>query len=213
MNETRAKVFKTSFETRAGDDGKIGTVTGLPVVYSSEEDLGWFREIIMPGALDKTDLRDVLFFVNHDTRKVALARSRNNNAKSTMRLAVDERGLNIEADLDIENNAEARSLYSAISRGDIDGMSFMFVVGSEEWEALDTDSPLRRITEIKQIIEVSAVTFPAYSDTTISARSEKEPDGLSAALDSARAAVDTAINGKAELELLREKTLILGGLK
>ena len=77
-----------------------------------------------------------------------------------MQLRVDSAGMEIDVDLDTENNADARALYSAVSRGDITGMSFMFAVGDEEWDNIDTDHPTRRIKEISSVVEVSAVTFP-----------------------------------------------------
>ena len=80
----------------------------MPIVYDSKTDLGYFAEVIERGSLDKTDLKDVRFLVNHDTNKIPLARSRNNNKNSTMRLKPTDKGLEIEADLDVENNADAR---------------------------------------------------------------------------------------------------------
>ena len=97
-----------------------------------------------------------------------------------MQLLIDNDGLNIRAQLDVENNSEARALYSAVQRGDISGMSFMFSVDTDEWEKQDTDYPTRRIKKIASVVEVSAVTFPAYEQTEISTRSAKE-------LESARA--------------------------
>lgn len=199
-----------NFEVRAEetDDGNI--ITGRPVVYNSRTDLGWFDEIIEPGALNNTDLTDVRFLVNHDTSKIPLARSRRNNGNSTMQLTTDNDGLGIRVTLDTENNSEARALYSAVQRGDISGMSFMFGIRDEEWEDLDSDHPTRHIKDISTIVEVSAVTFPAYDTTEINARSKE-------ALDNARSAVETARQQNAnsvdtELELLKEKTKILGGL-
>lgn len=184
-------------EVRAEKTENKYTIKGLPIVFNSETDLGWFRETIASGALDKTDLKDVRFLVNHDLNKIPLARSRNNNKNSTMRLKVTERGLEIEADLDVENNSEARSLYSAVERGDISGMSFMFSIRDDKWTDVDTDSPLRTITDISQVIEVSAVTLPAYESTEISARDKTALDSAKASLDSERQ--------KRELELLKEK--------
>lgn len=199
-----------NFEVRAEetDDGNI--ITGRPVVYNSRTDLGWFDEIIEPGALNNTDLTDVRFLVNHDTSKIPLARSRRNNGNSTMQLTTDNDGLGIRVTLDTENNSEARALYSAVQRCDISGMSFMFGIRDEEWEDLDSDHPTRHIKDISTIVEVSAVTFPAYGTTEINARSKE-------ALDNARSAVETARQQNAnsvdtELELLKEKTKILGGL-
>ena len=128
-----------------------------------------------------------------------------------MQLTTDNDGLGIRVTLDTENNSEARSLYSAVQRGDISGMSFMFGIRDEEWENLDSDHPTRHIKDISTVVEVSAVTFPAYESTEINARSKE-------ALENARSAVETARQQSAssvetdELELLKEKSKILGGL-
>lgn len=201
--------FEIRAEKKEGEESKGKyTLYGLPIVYDSRTDIGWFDEIIEQGALDKADLKDVRFLVNHDLSKIPLARSRNNNANSTMRLKVTDKGLEVEIDLDADNNTDARNLYSAISRGDITGMSFMFGIDGEAWENLDSDHPTRRITSISTVVEVSAVTFPAYEATEIYARDKSALDNAKVALDNARAAVDTA-NEKRELELLKLKTLYL----
>lgn len=201
----RSYNFEIRAEQKAGEDNKGKyTLYGLPIVYDSRTDIGWFDEIIEAGALDKADLKDVRFLVNHDLSKIPLARSRKNNANSTMRLKVTDKGLEVEIDLDVENNADARNLYSAVSRGDIDGMSFMFGIDREEWENLESDHPTRRIKSISTVIEVSAVTFPAYEATEIYARDKKALDNAKIALDNARASVDTD-NEKRELELLKIK--------
>lgn len=114
-----------NFEVRAEETEAGNIITGRPIVYNSRTDLGWFDEIIEPGALNNTDLTDVRFLVNHDTSKIPLARSRRNTANSTMQLTTDNDGLGIRVTLDVENNSEARALYSAVQRGDISGMSFM----------------------------------------------------------------------------------------
>ena len=197
--------FDIRAEQKEGEDNKGKyTLYGLPIVYDSRTDIGWFDEIIERGALDKADLKDVRFLVNHDLSKIPLARSRNNNANSTMRLKVTDKGLEVEIDLDADNNTDARNLYSAITRGDISGMSFMFGINGEEWENLKSDHPTRRIKSISTVVEVSAVTFPAYEATEIYARDKTALDNAKIALDSARAAVDTA-NEKRELELLKIK--------
>ena len=124
------------------------------------------------------------FLVNHDTSMIPLARSRNNNENSTMQLIVDEKGLSVRVALDVTNNAEARALYSAVKRGDISGMSFMFSVAEQDWKDLASGYPKRHIIKIASIVEVSAVTFPAYDDTEINARG--------GALESARTALESA---------------------
>lgn len=205
-----------SFDVAAEETENGQTITGRPIVYNSRTDMGFFDEIIDEGALNTTDLTDVRFLVNHDTKKIPLARSRKNTANSTMQLTPDNEGLKIRVSLDTENNADARSLYSAVKRGDITGMSFMFGVEREEWENLESEHPLRRIKEISSVVEVSAVTFPAYEATEIQARSKE-------ALDNARSAVETARQKSAdinsvdtELQLLKAKTqtlILLGGTR
>ena len=193
------------FEVRAEQNEEHGHyLTGQPIVYNKRTNLGWYDEIIKDGALADTDLRDVRFLVNHNTDMIPLARSRNNNTNSTMQMTVvPEAGMDIRVDIDTENNAEAKSLYSAVSRGDISGMSFMFSVDGEEWEDIDSDHPTRTITAISKVFEVSAVTFPAYEATSISAR------GLSDALESAKASLESAKAAKREVERRKQKIRIL----
>lgn len=188
-----------SFEMRTENTEEHGDhIVGMPIVFGQRTNLGYFDEVIDQHALDNTDLRDVRFLVNHDTSKIPLARSRNNNANSTMQMEVTEGGMNIRVDLDTENNSEARNLYSAIKRGDISGMSFAFLVDGDAWADLESDHPTRTITSISRVFEVSAVTFPAYEATSISAR-----DDL-AALESARSALESAQRAE-KLEKLRNK--------
>ena len=170
---------------------------------------GWFNEVIDTGAFQKADLRDVPLVINHDFTKIPLARSRRNNGNSTLTLSIDEIGLAIRAKLDVENNADARALYSAVERGDLDGMSFAFRVEDEEWQNLDTDMPTRRIKSISKVFEVSACTFPQYESTDLQARSNNAPDSAKKALDNARA---QSLDKDNELEILKIKNRILGGL-
>lgn len=180
------EIRQISFDIRALKDEKRGSyITGRPIVYGSMTDLGYFNEIIEPGALANTDLRDVPFFVNHNIDMIPLARSRNNNANSTMQLAVVDEGMDIGVYLDTERNSDSRSLYSAVDRGDISGMSFMFLVDKDSWEDRDSDHPTRHIVSIAKVFEVSAVTFPAYAATSLQAR------GLPDALDSAKAILES----------------------
>lgn len=199
-----------NFEIRAEETERGNIITGRPIVYNSRTDLGWYDEIIEPGALNNTDLTDVRFLVNHDTSKIPLARSRRNNGNSTMQLTVDNDGMTIRVILDTENNSEARALYSAVQRGDISGMSFMFNINDEEWENLDSDHPTRHIREISVVVEVSAVTFPAYEATDINARSREALDNARSAVETARQQRDASLDSD-EKEKLRLQIEILGG--
>lgn len=198
-----------NFEIRA-ENGEQGTIiTGRPIVYNSRTDLGWFDEVIESGALDGANLNDVRFLVNHDRSMIPLARSRRNNGNSTMQLSVDLEGLLIDRiSLDTENNTTARALYSAVERGDITGMSFMFSIDDEEWENLESDHPTRHIRKIGSVVEVSAVTFPAYEATEIYARSKEALENARSALENARRQTAKSVDTDT-LALLKEKTKIL----
>ena len=195
------------FDVRADQNEEHGHfLAGTPIVYNEVTELGYCNEIIDRGALDEADLRDVRFLINHNTDMIPLARSRNNNANSTMQLEVTDGGMNIRVDLDIENNAEAKSLYSAVERGDLDGMSFMFTVDADAWEDLESDHPTRHIEKLGKVFEVSAVTFPAYEATTISAR------GLDEALESARLSLESAKAEQKAIEAHKQKIRIMKGV-
>lgn len=188
MENIEKRAFLCEVRTRE-DEERGNILEGVPIVFNQMTDLGWCNEIIEPTALDNADMKDVRFLVNHDINSIPFARSRNNNKNSTMQLEVKEDGLHIRVDLDTEKNPRAQELHSAVERGDIDQMSFMFRVDGEKWEDLDSDHPTRHITSISKIFEVSAVTFPAYEGTSLNARST---DDGHASLESARKALENA---------------------
>ena len=199
MNKEK-RAYMCDVQTRT-DETHGNVLEGVPIVYDAETDIGgMWKEIIDRGALDQADLKDVRFLVNHDVDSIPLARSRNNNENSTMQMTVEPDGLHVRVDLDTEGNPRAKGLYSAIKRQDISGMSFMFSVKNDKWENLDTDYPVRHITALDKVFEVSAVTFPAYEQTSINARSVETGK---ASLDSAREALENA----RKVEELRKQIL------
>ena len=208
-NQAQEKLITRAYaveDFRAQESEKGKRIVGHAAVFGRMTNIGgWFNEIIERGAFEESDLTDVLLFVNHDMRKIPLARSRRNNGNSTMTLSIDDKGLLTDSLLDVERNSEALSLYSAVDRGDISGMSFMFRVKEDKWEDLDTDMPTRRILKIGKVFEVSAVNLPAYEDTDLSARDK-------VALENARRALDSAKeleSSRGAIEVLRLRAQIL----
>ena len=174
-------------EIRAEENEEQGAVIeGYPIVFNQETDLGEWREVIDPASISEKQLRDVALMVGHDFGMIPLAHSRRNNGSGTMQLTPDENGVKMRAVLDVKNNPKAAEAYSAIRRGDMTGMSFAFVVNEEGWEDLDGEKPLRRITGMSDIYEVSLVAFPAYKGTSVQAASEGP------ALESVRASLESA---------------------
>ena len=197
--------YTAQLRAAGADEQNAGhIVEGLAAVYEQEtvirDFFGEFVEVIRAGAFDECDFDDVRLLINHNFDGVALARSRRNNKSDkpdTMQLWVDENGVNIKADLDTENNEQARALYSAISRGDMDGMSFCFYVTEEgqRWSTKDGKN-YREILKVSKVIEVSAVNFPAYGGTNIDSRSL---DSDKRALDNYRARLDNRDNNNGKL--------------
>ena len=206
MSELVSRAF-TKFEIRKDEEEKIGHITGVPIVYEQETDIGgWFGETIARGAISEDVLKDVAFFYNHDLNTKPLARTRTGK----LALKIENDGVHMDAEVNLERS-DSKDLYLAIQDGDIDGMSFMFRVESEEWTDLETDYPKRRITKIGYVQEVSAVNYPAYGGTSINARANLSLDSDKQALDNARAAVVDTTEELA-LEKAKNKNLLkLGG--
>jgi HK97 family phage prohead protease len=202
--------FRAVQQPIAGVDDTEKVLVGHAAVFDSMTNIGgWYNEIIERGAFDGCNFDDVLFCVNHDTRKIPLARSRRNNGNSTMQISIDSVGMLVKAILDTENNMEARQLYSSVDRGDMDGMSFIFQVDQDQWEGLDTDMPTRRIQKIATVYEAGAVNWPAYEATDINARDKMALDNAKLALDNARS---QELDNSKELDIYKLKNKILGGI-
>jgi hypothetical protein len=194
-------------DIRAVEDGNV--IEGHAAVFGQTYDMyGCWSETIARSAFDNTDFSDVLFSINHDLSRIPLARSRNNNENSTLRLTIDNQGLGTRAVLDTENNAEAKALYGSVMRGDISGMSYIFRVRKDEWTELDSDYPKRMITDIAKVYETSAVSFPANPGTDISTRSQSALESAQKTLESARVRAKE-LDSSAEVKILKLKNQIL----
>lgn len=144
-------------------------VTGYGSVFSSQsEDLGGFREIIAEGAFDGRLNDDVRALFNHDPNFV-LGRTKS----GTLSLSVDKNGL--KYDVDFPDTTIASDLLTSIKRGDVDQSSFAFTVDQDGQEFTEVDGVIiRTITKVTRLYDVSPVTYPAYPDATVGARSLQE---------------------------------------
>lgn len=197
----------SQYEVRKSENENIGHITGVPIVFEQATDIGgWFSETIARGAISEEVLRDVALFYNHDLNTKPLARTRTGKLK----FSIENDGVHMDADVNLKRS-DANDLYLSIEDGDIDGMSFMFRIESEEWTDLDTDYPKRRITKIGYVQEVSAVNYPAYEGTSINARANESLDSDKNALDNARAKVVDTASILALEKAKNENLLKLGG--
>jgi hypothetical protein len=151
------RYFETELkaETR---EGKETVIIGHGAVFNSlSENLGGFREMILPGAFDDVLKDDVRALFNHNSDKI-LGRTKSN----TLVLTVDEKGLRYE--ITPPDTSYANDLLMSLKRGDITQSSFGFNIEKDNWKE-DTDGRvIREIIKIKRLWDVSPVTFPAYPD-------------------------------------------------
>lgn len=188
MKETRITTIKAETRakaTPAGVDESL-LIQGTPIVFDVptviNDPAGSYTEIIRRGALDGCDLTDTRLLYNHDLSKVPLART-----PKTMTLELGPAGLNMSAVL--PDTEEARSVYTAVKRGDISGMSFAFTV-PKGGDRYDPQTNTREILKIDKILECSVVPFPAYPQSSVEARAAIDANST----DETKEAMKVAIN-------------------
>ena len=203
------KSFYRAIEANVTPGEGEGVIDALPVVFNSysvpiydwmvEEE---FREIILPNALDETDLSDVLLLVNHDEMMIPLARTREggNDGLGVLKLEITDKGLHINTKLDIENSIQAREIYTAVKNGVMRGMSFCFYLmeGDSRFYRDENDILIHEISKIRAITEVSIVTYPAYPSAEVSTRQKRS-------LENDKRELDNFFRREKEVQMLREK--------
>lgn len=155
------------YEMKATEVKDGNYVYGYAALFNSmSEELFGFREIIDPGAFDQTDISDVRALFNHDSN-LLLARTKS----GTLDLEIDQNGLKYE--FEAPNTSYGKDLVELMKRGDVTQSSFGFTIASdgEYWEVRDGEIPIRHITRVEKLYDVSPVTYPAYPDTSVAVRS------------------------------------------
>lgn len=152
-------------QLRAQMDGD--TLRGHGAVFGQATELfpGYFEQIArgaFDGILDRSDT-DVRALVNHDPTMLLGRQS-----AGTLRLKVDDEGLAFEVDL--PDTSYARDLRSLVARGDLTGASFGFIPGKTRSATTESGSHVTEIMSVERLVDVSAVTFPAYAGASVSLR-------------------------------------------
>jgi hypothetical protein len=144
------------------EDGEPPHITGYPIVFNSySEDLGGFREMIMPEARQAVERGgDFVSMFNHDPNYVIGRQS-----AGTIAVSVDEVGVYLDATP--PDTQWAHDLMVSIERGDVNGGSFQFWVRRDEWNADYTE---RKVYDF-DLVELGPVTMPAYPGTSAQVRS------------------------------------------
>ena len=161
----QARSVSSEFKTRKEDETGDLYISGYFSVFGSNYEI-WdgATESVDPRAFDETLSGDIRCLIDHETRLV-LGRTKS----GTLTLKVDSRGLWGEVKVN-QNDQDAMNLYERIKRGDVDQCSFGFDILEEEFE--DRGSSVHWTLKKVRLYEVSVVTFPAYEDTSVSARKD-----------------------------------------
>lgn len=173
--ERQLRSIPAKFETREEDGTKA--IEGYFAVFNSNYEIGpGMSESIAPGAFANSVSGDIRALINHDTTLV-LGRTK----AHTLTLREDEHGLWGRVEIN-PNDSDAMNLYERVSRGDVDGCSIGFSILNEETDFRDDGSVHWTIKDV-ELFEVSACTFPAYTETNISARERQYADLKKRSLD------------------------------
>ena len=158
-------------ELKAAVEGR--TVEGYASVFNSmSEDLGGFREIILPGAFSEVLDNDVRALYNHDSNYL-LART----TSGTLELKEDDKGLYYR--FEMPNTSYGNDMLELFRRGDLSQSSFGFTVEKDSWR-MEEGQHVRYIERVGSLFDVSPVVYPAYTAASSGLRSA-EPNGESAA--------------------------------
>lgn len=163
--EKEIRDVKVELRVTRKTDGALPKIEGYAARFNSDsEDMGFIERIrpgAFKGALGRSDAR-ALF--NHDPNFV-LGRM----SAGTLELREDKKGLFMS--VNPPDTQIVRDLVlTPIERRDITQQSFGFTVAEDSWEGLDTDRPTRTIESVRELFDVSPVTYPAYTDTEVALR-------------------------------------------
>ena len=186
MRQVRS--ISSSFEVREADNAKY--IEGYFAVFNSNYEIfSGVTESIAPEAFDNTLGGDIKALCDHDTRLV-LGR----NKAGTLELKVDSHGLWGCIAIN-PNDSDAVNLYERVKRRDVDQCSFGFEIVKEESDFREDGSVHFTIREVT-LYEVSVVTFPAYSETSVSARKRDVAEIQKRKLDAWKLATRTRLKGE-----------------
>lgn len=161
------RFFTSKIDIRA-EEGDAGVIEGIAAVIDSVTDMGWYKEKIERGAFDDVLMDDVVALFNHNPN-YPLARS--NEGKGTLELFITQEG-HLGYRYKTPDRSYAKDLMDAIRAGDVNKSSFAFDIKEQTWiYAAGKEPDMRVIKKLARLYDVSPVTYPAYQNTAVAARS------------------------------------------
>ena len=203
QSEVRSGFDIKFVEKRNENNEEIMELEGYALKFNNQTLIGseayGFREVIDSKALDETDMKKVPLKYNHEGSYLLLASTKN----ESLSLEIDKIGLKFKATL--INTSSNRDVYLSVKEGLLSECSFAFTIapGGQEWD-WELEVPLRKINKIDRLYDIAIVDIPAYSDTSVSARSLELFEDSKRAFESAR-------EQKKKIQLEMEMKIKLGG--
>lgn len=160
--EIERRIVERPVEVRKLADGRT-VIVGYAAQYNVlSDDLGGFREMLLPGAFADRLQDDVRALWQHDPLYVF-----GRTVPGTLQLTEDEIGLRYQV---IPPDAQwARDALASITRGDVTQSSFAFtVLDGEDWKMQEDGQVVRMISRVARLYDVSPVTYAAYPQTSVS---------------------------------------------
>lgn len=164
-HQTQPKTEIRAFSMNFRANKETREVEGHAAIFNSYADLGYFSEIIEPGAFrEAIAVSDIRALFNHDPNHL-LGRTKS----GTLTVWEDEKGLAYKFTM-----PDSRTdLIEMMERGDLDASSFAFTIKDAEWR-IENGKDVRVIKKVERLYDVSPVTYPAYEDTDVALRSYQE---------------------------------------
>lgn len=193
------RTITTPVELRDGEgEGEAAAIEGYAAKFNVDSGLIWgeFIERIAPEAFDRAlkEKQDVRALLNHDPN-IILGRTKS----GTLSLFTDKVGLGFKCLL--PDTQAARDVAVNIKRGDVDQCSFAFRVVKDEWDE-SGDVPVRTLVDV-DLFDVSAVVYPAYEGTNVSARAQEEVRAIRARREAQKAGAPVERFARMQLDLDR----------
>ncbi|KLU65719.1 caudovirus prohead protease [Desulfosporosinus acididurans] len=165
--EYRSMELRASLIDPPEGQSVLKVLEGRAIVFNKatplfqDDDGTTYYEQIHQDALKGVDLSNVVLKYNHSEHVPPLASTK----AGTLDLRVDNQGLNVTARM--ANTTQANDIHELVRSGHLDKMSFAFTVAND---AYDTKTRTRTIFKFDKMYDVSVVDFPAYEETSVSAR-------------------------------------------
>lgn len=157
-------------EIQVREEGEDNIVEGIAAVVNKETDLGWYKERIAPGAFDNVLQDDVRALFNHDPNFPLARTTAKGDAKLDLYLTKEG---HLGYRYKTPNTTVGKDMLENIRSGIVNQSSFAFTIEEDEWRKGD-ETDIREIRKIKRLYDVSPVTYPAYPQTNVAARSAEK---------------------------------------